>query len=50
LPDENQQQVEQFLFKHRQFSLLDEKLTLPALLTENTCDHDGGYAAVLGMK
>ena len=50
LPGENQHQIQQFLFKHKQFSLLSEKLTLPAIQTETTCDHDGAYAAVLRMK
>jgi len=50
LPDENQRQIQQFLFKHRHFSLLSEKTTLPALQTETTCDHDGGYAAVLQTR
>jgi 16S rRNA C967 or C1407 C5-methylase (RsmB/RsmF family) len=49
-PGENQHQVQQFLFKHRHFSLLSEKLTLPAIQTETACDHDGAYAAVLGTK
>ena len=49
-PGENQHQTQQFLFKHRQFSLLDEKLTLPTSATVTTPDHDGGYAAVMQMK
>jgi 16S rRNA (cytosine967-C5)-methyltransferase len=49
-PEENQQQVHLFLAGHKQFRLLDEKPTLPALQTENAPDHDGGYAAVLQAK
>jgi 16S rRNA (cytosine967-C5)-methyltransferase len=49
-PGENQHQVQRFLFEHKQFSLLSEKLTLPTSATEITCDHDGGYAALLQMK
>ena len=49
-PDENQQQVQLFLAGHKQFRRLDEKLTLPATQTENTLDHDGGYAVVMQMK
>jgi 16S rRNA (cytosine967-C5)-methyltransferase len=49
-PDENQRQVQQFLKTHNRYRLLNEKLTLPALQTETTCDHDGGYAAVLATK
>jgi 16S rRNA (cytosine967-C5)-methyltransferase len=48
-PNENQQQIQRFLTRHNQFTLLSEKLTLPSLRTENAFDHDGGYAAVLQM-
>ena len=50
LPDENQQQIQTFLAKHNRFTLLSEKLTLPQTQTEESLDHDGGYAAVLQMK
>jgi 16S rRNA (cytosine967-C5)-methyltransferase len=49
-PDENQQQIRQFLADHPQFVLLDEKLTFPALGNGDKPDRDGGYAAVLQKK
>ncbi len=48
--EENQQQIQQFLSQHTHFTLVTEKLTLPALKTKNLFDHDGGYIAVLGQK
>ena len=49
-PDENTRQVQAFLAANKQYKLLDEKLTLPALQTKDAPDHDGGYAAVLEKK
>ena len=49
-PQENQQQIQQFLSQHPQFIVQKEKLTLPALKTETLFDHDGGYVAVLQQK
>ncbi len=49
-PEENQQQIQQFLSQHPHFILKTEKLTLPALKTEVLFDHDGGYIAVLQQK
>ncbi len=49
-PRENQQQIQQFLSQHTQFTLKTEKLTLPILKTETLFDHDGGYVAVLQQK
>ncbi len=50
LPEENQQQIQQFLSQHTPFRLITEKLTLPALKTQNLFDHDGGYVAILQQK
>jgi 16S rRNA (cytosine967-C5)-methyltransferase len=44
---ENQQQIQQFLSQHREFTLETEELTLPALKTETSLDYDGGYVAIL---
>lgn len=49
-PQENQQQIQQFLSQHPQFTLKTEKLTLPILKTDTLFDHDGGYVAVLQQK
>jgi len=49
-PDENQQQIQQFLSQHPSFTLITEKLTLPALKTPDLFDHDGGYVAILQQK
>ncbi|MHC4551687.1 MAG: transcription antitermination factor NusB [Planctomycetota bacterium] len=49
-PQENQQQIQQFLSQHPQFTLIAERLTLPGLKTDLLFDHDGGYVAVLQQK
>ncbi|MBC8378724.1 MAG: hypothetical protein H8E62_06080 [Planctomycetes bacterium] len=49
-PEENQQQIQQFLSLHPSFILIRDKLTLPTLKTQNLFDHDGGYVAVLQHK
>ncbi|MCI0499142.1 MAG: hypothetical protein L0Y36_05620 [Planctomycetales bacterium] len=49
-PEENQQQIGQFLSEHRNYTLGAEALTLPALETEQAFDCDGGYVAVLRPK
>ncbi|RKY10114.1 MAG: hypothetical protein DRP56_01695, partial [Planctomycetota bacterium] len=46
-PEENGEQIQAFLTQHNRFTLLTEKLTLPALQSPDAFDHDGGYAAVL---
>ena len=49
-PEENQQQIQQFLKQFSAFTLKKEKLTLPVLKTEKLFDHDGGYVAVLACN
>ncbi len=49
-PQENQQQIQQFLKQCPAFRLIAEKITLPALRTEKLFDHDGGYVATLVRK
>ena len=49
-PEENQQQIRQFMKHHTQFKLITEKLTLPAVQTEMEFDHDGGYVAVMQTR
>ena len=49
-PEENQQQIQQFLSQHSSFTLIREKLTLPVLKIKSLFDHDGGYVAVLARK
>ncbi|MCE5185378.1 MAG: methyltransferase domain-containing protein [Planctomycetaceae bacterium] len=46
-PQENEQQVERLLEKHRNFKLEKQQLTFPATQTGEAIDHDGGFAAVL---
>lgn len=46
-PEENQQQVQAFCKRHKEFMVLSEKTTLPAIKTPDNFDHDGGYAAVM---
>jgi 16S rRNA (cytosine967-C5)-methyltransferase len=49
-PGENEQQIRRFLDEYRQWILDAEKLTLPALETEEAFDHDGGYVAVMRLR
>ncbi|MBP8605651.1 MAG: hypothetical protein KBI46_07420 [Phycisphaerae bacterium] len=49
-PEENQHQIAAFLAEHRRFALEAEKLTLPAVESEQAFDHDGAYSALLRPK
>ncbi|MBL7215865.1 MAG: hypothetical protein ISS71_09335 [Phycisphaerae bacterium] len=49
-PEENRQQIQLFLSQHPSFTLISEKLALPALKTKSLFDHDGGYVAILARK
>ncbi len=47
LPEENENQVKEFLRVQRAFSLDKEELTLPSCGGEGFFAHDGGYVAIL---
>ena len=49
-PEENTEQIRIFLKKHPNFTLIDEKLTLPTVKTADAFDQDGGYATVIQMR
>ncbi len=46
-PEENRGQIERFLDKRADYTLVTEKATLPSLSTDPTRYHDGGYWARL---
>ena len=48
--EENTDQIRSFLEDHPEFYLIKEKTVLPCIENEDTCDHDGGYMALLGMR
>ena len=49
-PEENQRQVAQFVDRHSDFFLLEDRVTLPTLSPDIANYHDGGYWALLRRK
>jgi 16S rRNA (cytosine967-C5)-methyltransferase len=46
-PQENQARVKNFLGRHADYRLIDERPTFPSVDSDPTKYHDGGYFAVL---
>ncbi|NLW83842.1 MAG: hypothetical protein GXY41_05485 [Phycisphaerae bacterium] len=47
LPEENEQQIQCYLEKHPEFTLINQKKTLPSIEKTGFFDHDGGFLALL---
>ena len=49
-PEENHERVKNFLGRHADYRLINEKLTFPSADSDPTKYHDGGYFAVLERR